>query len=184
MRISDWSSDVCSSDLNIALAAPALPALPKQYRVTHVEPDGERVAISAVEIDTGKWAASDAGEAEEGYVPPIDPVVPPVLDAAVSTGSFESDYGINLTLNVNWERPAGSMIAGYRTEYRINGAEWVPISSRTSLTSIELVNPQFGTWDLRLTTLDRMGRTSEPVVVSIVVDETLQRSEEHTSELQ
>src|SRR3546814_5190816 len=84
MRISDWSSDVCSSDLNIALAAPALPALPKQYRVTHVEPDGERVAISAVEIDTGKWAASDAGEAEEGYVPPIDPVVPLVLDAAVS----------------------------------------------------------------------------------------------------
>src|SRR3546814_16465021 len=93
MRISDWSSDVCSSDLNIALAAPALPALPKQYRVTHVEHDGERVAISTVEIDTGKWAASDAGEAEEGYVPPIDPVVPPVLDAAVSTGSFESEIG-------------------------------------------------------------------------------------------
>src|SRR3546814_10552882 len=66
------------------------------------------------------------------------------------------------------------MIAGYRTEYRINGAEWVPISSRTSLTSIEIVNPQFGTWDFRITTLDRMGRTSEPVVVSIVVDETLQ----------
>src|SRR3546814_19461745 len=70
--------------------------------------------------------------------------------------------------------PAGSMIAGYRTEYRINGAEWVPISSRTSLTSIEIVNPQFGTWDFRITTLDRMGRTSEPVVVSIVVAETLQ----------
>src|SRR3546814_10286088 len=29
-------------------------------------------------------------------------------------------------------------------------------------------------WDFRITTLDRMGRTSEPVVVSIVVDETLQ----------
>src|SRR3546814_19167570 len=48
------------------------------------------------------------------------------------------------------------------------------LSSRTSLTSIEIVNPQFGTWDFRITTLDRMGRTSEPVVVSIVVDETLQ----------
>src|SRR3546814_5917365 len=83
-------------------------------------------------------------------------------------------YGINLTLNVNWERPAGSMIAGYRTEYRINGAEWVPISSRTSLTSIEIVNPQFGTWDFRITPLDRMVRTSEPVVVSIVVHEILQ----------
>src|SRR3546814_16005896 len=57
-------------------------------------------------------------------------------------------YGINLTLNVNWERLAGSMIAGYRTEYRINGAEWVPISSRTSLTSIEIVNPQFGHWEI------------------------------------
>src|SRR3546814_462630 len=106
-----------------------------------------------------------------GDVPPMEPVVPPVLDAAVSTGSFESDYGINLALHVNWERPAGSMIAGYRTEYRINGAEWVPISSRTSLTSIEIVNPQFGTWDFRITTLDRMGRTSEPVVVSIVVED-------------
>ncbi|WOF44376.1 hypothetical protein KNJ79_05435 [Sphingopyxis indica] len=158
---------------NLALQATNLPALPKQYRVTHVEPDGERVAISAIEIDTGKWDASDSGVAEEGYVPPSNVVVPPVLNAVISTGSFESDYGTNLTLNVNWERPAGAMLAGYRTEYRVNGADWVRINSRTSLTSIEIVNPQFGKWDFRITTLDRAGRTSEPVVVSIVVDENL-----------
>ena len=159
---------------NIALSANGLPALPKQYRVTSVSVEGEKTTISAIEIDTGKWDASDSGVAEEGYVPPIDVVVPPVLNATITTQGFVSDYKQNLALNVNWDRPGAAMLAGYRTEYRVNGAEWVQISSLTSLTSIEIINPQFGNWEFRITAIDRMRRTSEPVIVSKVIDETLQ----------
>ncbi|SKB62125.1 TipJ family phage tail tip protein [Sphingopyxis flava] len=159
---------------NIALSADGLPALPKQYRVTNMSIDGEMVSISAIEIDTGKWDASDSGVAEEGYVPPIDVVVPPVLNATITTQGFVSDYKQNLALNVNWDRPGAAMLAGYRTEYRVNGAEWVQISALTSLTSIEIINPQFGNWEFRITAVDRMRRTSEPVVVSKVIDEALQ----------
>lgn len=159
---------------NVALSAPELPALPKQYRITNMSIDGEMVAISAIEIDTGKWAASDSGVAEEGYVPPIDVVVPSVLNAAISAMAYDSDYRINSSLNVSWDRPAGSMIAGYRTEYRVNGSEWTVLNPRTSLTSIEMVNPELGFWEFRITTLDRLGRTSAPVVLSYTIDETLQ----------
>ncbi len=159
---------------NVALSATNLPALPKQYRVTNVNVEGEMVTVAAIEIDTGKWEASDSGEAEEGYVPPIDVVVPPVINVTVSTQGFVSDYKQNLALNVNWDRPGSAMLAGYRTEYRVNGAEWVQISALTSLTSIEIINPQFGNWEFRITSVDRMRRTSEPVIVSKVIDETLQ----------
>src|SRR3546814_15488052 len=47
MRISDWSSDVCSSDLGSADAAAVLRAL---ARLTQVSPDDPRLAACAVEL--------------------------------------------------------------------------------------------------------------------------------------
>src|SRR3546814_6217470 len=82
MRISDWSSDVCSSDLN--LVKPELPERPVGYRpVSDLE--GELAAAQAYEKEKARLEAVIAQAGEEPAVP-----VAPNVDVADLEGRAEA----------------------------------------------------------------------------------------------
>jgi hypothetical protein len=80
-----------SINANVALAAPGLPALPRAYRIIELQPsedDGDRISVQAIEIDTGKWAASDTVDPYAGviYDPlPTPPEPPSDLEVKILT---------------------------------------------------------------------------------------------------
>src|SRR3546814_8558280 len=74
MRISDWSSDVCSSDLRIArIEKPAL------ARDRIVRGAAEEIGIEDLLISSGRRSAGAAGDAIDIVVEPHRPAVAPLL---------------------------------------------------------------------------------------------------------
>src|SRR3546814_8776919 len=55
LRISDWGSDVCSSDLDLALALQAIKGLQRLYGVARFGSD-ERAAHDRIEVDKAAFA--------------------------------------------------------------------------------------------------------------------------------
>lgn len=166
--------------LSFALEADdALPTMPKLYRVTNITPqdDGERVAISALEIDIGKWDASDNVTKEDMVFQDIRGVVPvplPPLDGdLLSVMAVPVAQGVNKVLTANWIRPTGAFISGFKVSYRINGGAWQTPQERTQLTTFELVNPTPGTYEFEIRTLDRRGSVSEPLSAFLSVTQEL-----------
>lgn len=163
-------------NLAIALEAATLVTLPLLYRVTNVEysDDGERVTISALEVDTGKWAASDGVsnvntvyQTLRGNVP--TPLLPPdntLLRVMVT----EAVQGQNVSLTANWQRPSGAQVSGFRVTYSVNGGVEQVLTEKTTLTSADLVNPPDGTYIFNVYTINRSGARSAPLVGTAVVD--------------
>lgn len=158
-----------ADNLAVALEAVGLPTIPKLYRVTNViyDDDGERVSISALEVDAGKWYAADnvsnintVFQNLRGAVP--QPLLPPGGDL-ISIVVSEAEQGQNVALSVNWTRPSGTNVAGFQVTYTINGGTEQTLVDKTTLTSADLVNPVNGDYEFFVYTLNRKGTRSIPL---------------------
>jgi predicted phage tail protein len=161
--------------LTVALEATNLVTLPKQYRVLDVgyDEDGERVAISAIEIDTGKWAASDGVTKDDSVFVDLRGKVPaPLLVGAsplLSLITVPSEQGNNVNLMANWVRPAGANVSGFRVRYQVNDSNWQTGIERTQFTDFELINPAAGFYTFEITTISRTGEYSTPLYGSMEI---------------
>src|SRR3546814_16670244 len=112
MRISDWSSDVCSSDLNLHAVVAELAAEKRavdQWRVGEVP--GVRVHVILV-ADVGEEAAELHGQTGRQR-------------ERVDVGLFDADFGVAVTIILDRARgPAVALIVD-RSEARSGGKGWV-----------------------------------------------------------
>ena len=158
--------------LTVALEAVNLPTTPKMYRVVDLKPseDGEFVSITAAEVDTGKWDASD-------NVSPIDSILekppevapPPIVPASGKVLSL-IQIPNNYTLVASWTRPPSNWVMGFQVKYRSNGGPWITAVNKTNETSVELLATPTGTYEVEVRTLDRLGRYSTPLTDSLSLD--------------
>lgn len=162
----------------VALEANGLPTLPKMYRVLSVVPDddGERVAISAINVDVGKWDAADGVTKEDmvftdlrgSPLPPTEIPGRPLLTYAV----VPIEQGNQVTVQAAWQRSVSPFIRGYRIRYNINGGAWRDAGEQ-KMTEWELVAPVGGTYTIEVRAISRSNQDSLPLVGSIAVDQQL-----------
>jgi predicted phage tail protein len=157
--------------LTVALEATALPTLPKLYRILELRPDpnGEMVAIMAIEVDAGKWAASDAVAANTGIVQiPPGIVPPPVLN---STGHLTIVKAIpnHYNLSIDWLRPVGGFIDGYQVRYKQNGGTWITLAASLRGTTTEIPDVTSAVYIVEVRTIDTVGRLSLPLTETITI---------------
>lgn len=160
----------------VALSTPNLPSLPRQYRVIDVTPqDDEFVSISALIVDTGKHSASDnvneaeiLGQVSNSTVPAPEAPADGMFDVIL----YEGELGPQRTLGVSWLRPGSLFLQGFKVEYNINNGPWIVLKENINDTYVELQNPTNGTYNFRITALDRRGRQSMPLYGTIELDET------------
>lgn len=171
----------CAVNANVALEAVGLPSVPKVYRVVDINylDDGERVAINAIEVDTGKFLAADLGDydyQQPGYEPPSAIVPPPVapLLGVLELHEVPGDYTTSRVLVASWQRPDYANIRGYRVEHRWNQGPW--ISGFTAGLTSEIGNPEAGDHEFRIYTVGTDDRESVPLEASITVDTAPQRA--------
>lgn len=160
--------------LPVALEATALPTLPKAYRVLTIDPvdDNERIRVSAIEIDTGKWAASDAvSKVDTVYSAMSGPPDAPSAAGASLLTLFTSPaaQGSNVTLTANWVRPNDPRVTGSRVRYRVNNGAWILAVANTQLGDFELVNPPNGLYEFEICSIGRNGELSTPLTGSMQV---------------
>lgn len=165
-----------ATNLSISLDAAGLVTVPKLYRVLNiaVDDDGERMNVNAIEVDTGKWDASDNVSPEDsvfqdmrGQVPmPLEPVSGEIL----SLHTTGTDSGVITTLIANWQRPPGAFVSGFRVRHGINGDIMTTVIDRTQLTNWELVNPAPGIHYVEISTINRMGLYSPALRQGFLVE--------------
>lgn len=161
-----------ADNAHIALEAVGLPTIPKQYRVVDVEPEGEMVNITAVEIYTSKWAESDAvDEAAILAQTPKKEILPPT-NGAFSVKTFPAEYQVKRVLTVTWDRPASIWIDGFKVEYNLNAGPWQTLTEKTQDSYVELQQPQNGVYAFRITTVDRRGGVSKPLEIAYELADT------------
>lgn len=179
LTLSEPLPDDAANYLAVALEAANLPTLPKLYRVTNVtyDDDGERVSLSALEVKTDKWTRADNVTKEDTVFQDLRGAVPsplPPIDGNVlSLVRVPAEQGSNVLLTANWIRPPGAFINGFRVRYRINGGAWLTASERTQFVTLDLVDPVPGNYEVEITTLDRRGGASTPLLGSLEVTQTL-----------
>src|SRR3546814_7925996 len=139
MRISDWSSDVCSSDL--AVVVPALPVdapMPRGHDLdallAAVTPDTRLLLLANPNNPTGTWF-SHAALASFMTAVPDDVVV--VVDEAYGESADAPDFGSALALlpahpNLVVTRTFSKAyaLAGLRVGYAVGHAELVAVLER------------------------------------------------------
>lgn len=161
--------DTIADSLSVALEATNLPTMPRLFRVTSVMPadDGEHISISAINIDTGKWSASDNVTKEDTIFQDLRGAVPPPLlpisGRILSLVSVPVEQGNSINLVANWVRPSGAFINGFTVRYSINGGAMKTAVEKTQDTTFEWVNPTAGVWHVEVTTNDRRGGVSLPL---------------------
>jgi predicted phage tail protein len=151
--------------LAVALEATALPTLPKLYRIIDWKVDDnnkEQISIVAMEVDTGKWAASDAVSPTDSILIANTGAVPPPTDGAAVLSTVPNHF----SLFVNWRRPGGRFIAGYRVRYQLNDGPWEVLAPSTTDSSAELWNLVTGVYTFEICTLDFNGRLSLPLIIT------------------
>ena len=159
----------------VSLEAVGLAANPVSYRVLSVEKsenDEDEYIISASIIDSGKWNAMDNVSeteilAQESAIEIDSPAVP--AGGMFDLITYTTDYEIRRTLQVNWDRPGGSFLEGFKIEYRYNDGPWRLLHSNLSDSFIHLEDPQDGFYDFKVTSLDRRGVVSNPLLGSYEV---------------
>lgn len=163
--------------LAVAIEATGLPTIPKMYRVLTVKPDDEnpeKVAISAIEVDTGKWDFADSAEPGELFYEAPDPVVPPPLlppDGEMLKITRVPGEGADIVLlSCSWQRPASRFLSGFKVQYRINNGPLIVGAESLQDTSFELQNPPEGIYTFEVLSKDRRGVFSQPLVGTITVD--------------
>ena len=165
------------ANAQIALEAVGLPTLPKQYRVIDVEPqDDELVTINAIEIYTNKWNESDNVNEDTILAQRPNKVIPSPLTPAdgrmFSVQSFEAEYQTKRVMTVRWDRPGSIWIDGFKVEFNLNSGPWQSLTEKTQDNYVELQQPQNGIYTFRITTIDRRGGTSNPLVGTYTLDDT------------
>jgi len=161
--------DTIADNLAIALEATDLPTMPRLFRVTSVMPgdDGERVSISAINIDTGKWAASDNVSKEDTVFQDLRGAVPPPRlpqsGRVLSLIKVPVEQGNSVNLVATWVRPSGAFINGFTVKYSINGGALKTAVEKTQETTFEWVNPVAGIYHVEVVTNDRRGGVSVPL---------------------
>lgn len=160
----------------VALVADNLAALPVQYRVLsveRVEESEDNYRITAIQIDTGKWVAMDNVSAQDIIAQEteirIDSPTVPIL-GMFNVTEYSTDAQKKRVLQVNWQRPSGAFLGGYRLEYRLNDGQWITGNENLSDSFYELQNPQDGTYDFRIFALDRRGVQSTPLIGRYTLD--------------
>lgn len=164
------------ADSAVALEATGLAALPVTYRVLSVdrdEDDEDRYTISAVQIDSGKWGAMDNVSqtdiyAQESSIDIDSPTIP--SGGMFNVVEYVTDVQHKRVLQVNWDRPAGNFLDGYRVQHRLNNGPWHLVNSKLTDSILELQNPEDGTYDFKIEALDRRGVQSNPLVGRYTLD--------------
>lgn len=159
----------------VALEATGLPAIPRVYRVLDLDynQDNERVAISAIEVDTGKWAAAEAAT-DDNIQQLFDDTIPPPtapVGGMFTLSTFVSEYGVKNVLTANWDRPDVTTFDKFRIEYRHNNGPWQDMGT-TRDDFYEMQEPEPGQYDFRIYALARRGFASLPLEGSYEVLET------------
>lgn len=156
----------------VALQAVGLPANPLSYRVIGIErseDDEDTYTVIASIIDSGKWNAMDNVSAEElaaqeSNISIDSPTAP--AGGMFDTLEYATDLAMKKVLQVNWNRPAGNYLEGYRVEYNINNGPYRILSNKLTDSIIELENPEDGLYTFKIIALDRRGVESAPLVDS------------------
>lgn len=165
--------------LVVALEAAGLSTLPKQYRILGISKsdDGERVTLSAAEIDTGKWDAADAVTTEDMVYQDLTQVapmpLPPSSGPIANLVTTPAAQGTNHSIIVNWNRPPGSLVDGFRVFYTVNGGPQQVLAERLLIPTIDLVNPTFGDYRFYIHTLTRTGVLSQPLTAFLTVNQAV-----------
>jgi hypothetical protein len=166
--------------LAVAIEASGLPAIPKLYRVLGLKIDEqspERVAVSAIEVDPGKWAAADAATAGSVYYEAPDGVVPmPLLPSSgpmLSILRVPGDGPDIINLAVSWQRPASRFLSGFKVQYRVNDGPLIVAADNLQDTQFELVNPVQGKYTVEVLSRDRRGNYSAPLTDTIDVESSV-----------
>lgn len=154
----------------VALEAVGLAALPVAYRVVGVErseDNEDEYTISAVFIDVGKWDAmdnvdADALAAQESVISIGSPTVPD--DGMFQVLDYTTEFQVKKVLQVNWNRPSSMFLDGFQVEYRLNDGQWRIGAALLKDSIFELQNPEDGTYDFKITALDRRGVKSNPLL--------------------
>lgn len=160
---------------NFALEVAGLPSIPKTYRILDVKPneDGEHVFISAIEVDTGKYAAADAAVATAFSYTAPDVVVPapllPVDGILLKLVTIPGEGASRTNLIVNWQRPASLFLKGFSLRYRVNNGPYIDAVANLQDTSWEMVDPAAGTYAFEIYAHDRRGAQSLPLIGSLIV---------------
>jgi predicted phage tail protein len=174
--------DSIADNLSVALEAPNLVTMPRLFRVTSVSPqdDGERIAISAVNIDIGKYDAADNVSPQDAVFQDLRGAVPApeLVNGNPLLSLITVNDGKTVNLAASWQRPASSTVAGFLVRYRINGGSWIVGVDRTQFTNFELNNPATGTYEFEIISIDRLGNHSLPLtgvldVTQALIDATL-----------
>lgn len=148
-----------------------MPTTPKLYRILDVKPadDGEHVSISAIEIDEDKWDAADNVSPTDSVLQSIPSIVPEPTPPTGGPVLTLVEIPNHFSLVVNWVRPWGNFISGFRVRHRLNGGPWVTLAESTKDTSLELLSVVTGFYEFEICTLDRRGRKSNPLLASMDV---------------
>lgn len=171
--------DTIADNLSVALEAANLPTMPRLYRVTSVMPqdDGERVAISAINIDTGKWASSDNVSKQDTVYQDLRGAVPAPTTVAgqplLSLVRVPLEQGSQVNLQASWVRPAGAFLSGFRVQYAVNGGALQTAVERQQLSTWELPNAGPGLYRVEVCTIDRRGGFSPPLLGELEVTQSL-----------
>lgn len=162
----------------VAISAVGLPSMPRAYRVLSVKPedDGERMSISAIEIDSGKWDAADDVDPAAIELQTPSAITPPPLPPAsgdILTPSLISTEQIidKRLLTINWQRPGSMFITGFKLGYTLNGGPMVILAENLQDTTYDMQDPSNGLYEFSIWSVDRRGRLSLPLTDSIDLDE-------------
>jgi predicted phage tail protein len=170
----------CAENANVALEAAGLPSIPKVYRVVDLAyaDDGERVIVSAIEVDTGKYIASDTanynyqmpgygsgGSGSGGVVPP--PVAP--AGGVFTLSTFKNTFGgVTRVLDANWDKPANCPdFSKFNVRYQVNSGAWRSTSQTAD--TWELAAPGPGRYNIEIRTVTQSGKMSLPLKGTIAV---------------
>lgn len=160
----------------VALQAVGLPANPLTYRVIGIErseDDEDNYTVVASIIDSGKWNAMDnvsadelaAQEAEVSIDPPTAP-----LGGMFDTLEYSTEFALKKVLQVNWNRPGGKYLQGYRVEYSLNNGPFKILAPELKDSIVEFENPEDGSYTFRIIALDRRGVESTPLIGQFDLD--------------
>jgi predicted phage tail protein len=168
-----------AENLSIALEAASLPTMPRLFRVTNVAigDDGERLTISGINIDTGKWAAADGVSKEDTVFTDLrGAVTPPTAvpgNPVLSLIRVPLEQGSTVNLQATWVRPSGAFNSGFRIQYSVNGGALQTAVERQQLAEWELVNAGPGLYHVEICTIDRRGGFSQPLIGELEVTQSL-----------
>lgn len=163
-------------DSAVSLQAVGLPSNPLSYRVIGIEPEDDNedsYTIIASLVDSGKWNAMDnvsaqAIQSQQSKIF-IDPPTAPA-GGMFETIAYTTEFEVKRALQVNWNRPAGNYLEGYKVEYKFNDGPLKLLAANLSDSVIEIEKPEDGQYEFFITALDRRGVQSTPLTAKFALD--------------